>query len=185
VVGVEARERRLTLRGWSYAFGDDPPQTVAVSINGRELGRRFLPARTAQIEFDVPRGAWVLGENRIEVAYGRHHAGAGELPWAVAWDGARVTGIGERAAEPPAVDAEGALVLPAGTALDWALELSGGAWLAWDLVETRGGAALEIERETDDGRFVEEITAGRPGRLRLTEDDAPYRLQRLFVRAAS
>lgn len=182
---VDERERRLALRGWSYGFGDDPPQQVSVSVNGREIGRRLLPARAAQVEFDVPRAAWVLGENRIELAYGRHHAAAGELPWAVAWDGVRLTGIGDRTAEPPSVDADGALVLPAGTALDWGLELPAAAWLAWDAVEARGGAVLEIERGTDDESVAHEIDAGGPGRLRLTEDDAPFRLHRVFVRAVS
>jgi arylsulfatase A-like enzyme len=182
---VDARERRLVLRGWSYHFGDDPPQEVTVSVNGREVGRRLLPARTAQVEFDVPRAAWEVGENRIELAYRRHHAAAGELPWAVAWDGLRLTGAGERAAEVPAVDAEGALVLAAGTALDWGLELPGGAWLAWDAVESRAGAELEIEHVTDGETSVRTIATGGPGRLRLSDDDTPFRLHRLFVRAVS
>jgi arylsulfatase A-like enzyme len=103
----------------------------------------------------------------------------------VAWDGLRLTGAGDRTADAPSVDAEGGLLLPAGTALDWGLELPGGAWLAWDAVVARSGAELEIERTSDEEAVTQAVAPGGPGRLRLSDDDAPFRLHRLFVRAVS
>ena len=183
---VEPRDRRLVLRGWSYPFGDDPPQEVTLSVNGREVGRRLVPARPVQLEFEVPERAWRSGENRIELAYRRHNVKPGELPWAVAWDGLRLLGGAEPDVVPPGAEETGVLRLAAGSALEWTLELAGDSWLAWDELEAREGARLEVAtwEEGEDRERVERFSGG-PGRFRLAPVGEAHRLRRVALRALS
>ena len=181
---AEPRARRLALRGWSYAFGDDPPQEVTVSVNGGEVGRRLVSDRPSRLEFDVARGLWQTGENRIELAYGRSFRADGELARAVAWEVLRLSDGEAPASEPPEPLAR-AIDLAAGEALEWALELPGGSWLAWDGIEATGGArlAIEVAGESEEDEVARSLPAGGAGRLRLTADDAPHRLRRIRLRA--
>lgn len=185
---AEPRARRLALRGWSYGFADDPPQEVTVSVNGREVGRRLVSDRPSRLEFDVARGLWETGENRIEFAYRRAFQGEGELARAVAWDVLRLSdgeASTDASPEPPEPLAR-AIDLPAGEALEWTLELPGGSWLAWDGLETSGEArlAIEVAGESEGEDEVERVLpAGGPGRLRLSAEEAPHRLRRIRLRA--
>ena len=184
---VDRRARRLVLRGWSFPFGDDPPQEVTVRVNGEELGRRLVPSRPVQLEFDVPRSVLAGGENRLDLAYRRVAPpdGAG-LARSVAWDGLRLTGAGEPATARPAATAAGDLELPAGTAFEWTLELAGGAWLAWSDLQASPGTRMAVAVATEEERGERgESFSGGAGRFRLAADGEPHRLRRFSLRAVS
>ncbi|HSM12738.1 MAG TPA: sulfatase, partial [Thermoanaerobaculia bacterium] len=179
---VEPRDLRLVLRGWSFPFADDPPQQVTVSVNGEELGRRWVPTRPTEIEFEVPAKLWRSGENRVELGAARVHRARGEPAWSVAWDALRLGGVAEPEAVPE-LDAAGGRVLPAGTALEWTLDLPGGAWLAWAGLVANDGARLEIavRTEGEEDEQTGEFGSGA-GRFRASADGAPHRLRRISLR---
>ena len=182
---VDRRARRLVLRGWSFPFRDDPPQEVTVLLNGRELGRRLMPLRRTELEFDVRGDDLRGGENLLEIRYARHEGANADLQRAVAWDALSLSG-GKSPEEPPGRTPAGDLELPAGSALEWTLELPGDSWLAWSRVTGRGSARLEVAARSDGdaGERHEEVGAG-PGRFRLAEPGEPHRLRRFSLRAVS
>jgi arylsulfatase A-like enzyme len=181
---VEPRSRRLRLRGWSFPFASGELQEVRVELNGVELGRRRLGRAPVDLEIEAAEDLWRPGENQLELRYERHHEAEGERPWAAGWESLR---LGEPApAERPAprfARRGGGLELPARTALEWGLELPGGAWLAWDELESTGAARLRVDVFEEDGSERTLATRGRAGRLPLTADDAPRRLRGLRLRA--
>jgi len=166
---VERRDLTLRLRGWSYPFEDGEGQSVTLAVNGRVLGSRHFTTEPATWTARVPEGALRSGENRLRLTYGRVQPDWTDLPRAAAWDGIRFDA--RPAPEAPSLDPEsGGIELPAGSAVEWALELPPGARLAWDDVERSGSARFELATHgTVDGDRVETPTRG--GRLLLTGDD--------------
>ena len=146
---VDPRDLTLGLRGWSYPLPGVDRQRVAVALNGVAL--ETLELGTAPASFRVPVEAARLrpGENRLELRPAFRLERPGELAWASGWDLFRFDA--GPAAEPPRIDAEGDLLLPARTALAWTLELPADSWLAWDGVETTGRTWLEIGVRTEGG----------------------------------
>lgn len=185
---VEPRTRRLVLRGWSQPFAGGPPQQVTLVINGIEIGRRLVAARPGQMEIEVEADAWHPGENRIELVYARQ-AGTPAAPGrAVAWDRLRLASGAAPRAGGPELDEDGALRMPRDSALELAIELPGGSWLAWSALEAPGGARLEVAIATESEAAEREergevFGPGAGGRLRLTEEGEPFRLHRLALRA--
>ncbi len=180
---VEPRTRRLTLEGWSYPFGDDPPQEVTLQLNGHEVARRVLSPRPGSFEVLIPERFWRPGENFLDLAYRRHDEKTGEHPWAAAWASLRFADARSEETRPPRFEPQrGEFVLPARTAMDWALELPGGSWLAWDRLETTGTARLLITVRDGDSTHSHQM-ARSGGRVRLTPDGAPHRIVDFSLRA--
>jgi arylsulfatase A-like enzyme len=185
---VEPRTRRLVLRGWSHPFGGGPSQQVTLVVNGVEIGRRPIGERPGPVELEVDADAWHPGENRIDLHYARHAGTASAPGRAVAWDRLRIAGGGAGRAGAPELDGDGTLRLPRDSALELTLELPGGTWLAWSALEAPGGARLEVAR-ADEAEAAERdersdrFGPGAGGRLRLTDEDEPFRLHRLTLRA--
>jgi arylsulfatase A-like enzyme len=146
---VRTRDLELTLAGWSYPFADGAPQSVTLSLNGRELARRALGPGPGSFVVELPRSALRAGQNEVALQASRWVER--EPRWSVAWDGARLAEEGGAPlAEPPPPRFEGEdLVLPAGTAIEWALEIPDGSALAWEGVAARGAARLEVESGQD------------------------------------
>jgi arylsulfatase A-like enzyme len=182
---VDRRARRLVLRGWSFPFRDDPPQEVTVLLNGRDLGRRLMPLRRTELEFEVHGDELRGGENLLEIRYARHEGDNADLERAVAWDALSLSG-GTPPQEPPGRTPAGDLELPAGTALEWTLELPGDSWLSWSRVTGRGGARLEVAAESEGESHERSEEAGvGAGRFRISAAGEPHRLRRFSLRAVS
>ncbi len=164
---VEPRDLTLQLRGWSYPFEDGRGQVVTMWINGAEIGRHKFLVAPETWSVEVPMRRLERGWNRLELGYAREQPGTSEIPRAAAWDGVH---FGERGAPTAArIDvAAGTVELPAGTAVDWALELPGDAWLVWNRVEASGGARLEIGVEAESPGSARAERRARGGRARLT-----------------
>jgi arylsulfatase A-like enzyme len=146
---LDGRAFRLDLLGSALsAPADGKPVTVAV--NGVEVGRIRLGAAAARIGVEVPAGAARPGVNRLELRYPAIAAGKEKRRRPVAaWRGVRF-GSGEavdRAAGAGA--APGSLGLPAGTGIDFYLQLAGGARLELAGIAARGGAKLDVDLECD------------------------------------
>jgi arylsulfatase A-like enzyme len=166
VHAVEPRTRELRLRGWSYPFGDDPPQRVTILLNGREAGSRDLNPRPGSLRMPLRAALWRVGENVLELRHERVRRVAGEPPWSAGWDGLRLDD-GRATEEMPRFAADGTLVLPARTAFEWTLELPGDAWLAWDEVVVGESARLAL-RQRDENGWRELAPSRRAPRARLT-----------------
>ncbi len=180
---VEPRERHLRLRGWSYPFADEPPQEVELRVNGHELARRPLGPAPSTIELDLPGDFIAAGENFLELRYRRFDEQSDVTPWAVGWDGLRFDRGKAKPAVSPRIDpVTGGAELPARTALEWALDLPGGSWLAWKGVERRRGAELEVAVRDRAGEHARRYGSGA-GELRLTRDGAPRALTGVALRA--
>lgn len=164
---VEPREREMRLRGWSYPFGSDPPQQVTFLLNGREVASRALGPAPGGVRLELRKSLWQAGQNELELRYSRVHAVAEEPPWAAAWDGFRLEDARPDGAPPPRLDDAGRLVLPARTAIEWTLELPGGAWIAWDEMSAAGGAELQIAVRGGESA-AESVVDLDGGRGRLT-----------------
>ena len=175
---IEPRDRRLRLRGWSYPFGDAPPQEVSFSIRGREIARRKLAPEPGTIELELPKDALVVGENLLEIEYSRHAEGG--APWAAGWDTLRFDG--PRASATPRIEGRDRIVIPARTALEWTLELTGGSWLAWKSQSATGDARLALAIVTEENRR-EELPPRGANRLQLPAEGEPYRLHTISLRA--
>ena len=165
---VDPRDLTLGLRGWSYPLPGIETQRVAVALNGVALDT--LELGTAPASFRVPVEAAQLkpGENRLELRPAHRLERPGELAWASGWDLFRLDAA--PAPEPPRIDAQGDLLLPARTALAWTLELPADSWLAWDAVETSGATWLELGVRAEGGS-ERARSFSAPGRLRLTASD--------------
>lgn len=186
---VEVRDLEVRLRGWSFPFAGGTGQRVELRVNGQTVGEQSLGPDPATLRFALPAASVRAGENVLELRYARRNEGPGEAPWAVAWDGVRFGGAGERqeirAAALPQIDAAGgALALPAGTAVEGTFELPAGTRLAWDAITTSGGArlALTVEGETqEEARLVS--PSGAAGRIDLVDPPADSALVRFALRA--
>lgn len=122
---VESREMTLRLRGWSYPFEDGEGQSVTLAVNGRVLGSHRFTVEPETWAARLPAGALEPGENRLRLTYERLQPGWTDVPRAAAWDGARFDP--RPAPEEPALDPDAGVVdLPAGSAVEWALELPPG-----------------------------------------------------------
>src|SRR5262245_53526804 len=154
----EPRDLELALRGWPLAFPGAPPQTVAVSANGRELTTLALEPGPHTYRVAVPGEALVRGENRLGLRYAWARAprdvipGAQERrPLAVAWDWLRVRDAREHGA--PGVEAgeRGPVVrLPLDAWVDYAVRIADPSRLRIAALESYGapeGAALELATE--------------------------------------
>lgn len=171
---VEPRTRELRLRGWSYPFGDDPPQRVTLLLNGREAGNRDLSDRPGVLRMPLRAGLWRPGENLLELRHARVHEAPGDSPWAAGWDGLRLDDR-RRHDVPPQIAADGSIVLPARTAIEWLLELPGNAWITWDDSVASRGARLAL-RWRDEAEEREIFPSRRAPRVQLT---APGKSRRL------
>jgi arylsulfatase A-like enzyme len=150
---VEPRPLTLKLRAWSYPFAGGRGQEVRFVLNGVEAGRRAVPPAPTTIELRVGERDLRRGENILELLYQLHHEAPGESPWAVAWDGLRIDGpVGGRA---PSFDAaRGAIELPVGSAVEWALPLPAGSYLAFDALRSTGSARLAFEGSGGEPRWL-------------------------------
>ena len=122
----------------------------------RSAGARSDAASSATepgtVEIELPKDAQQVGENFLELRYERHAAGA--VPWAAGWDSLRFDG--PRAGAAPRLDrGTGKIVLPARTAVEWTLELTGGSWLSWKSLVATGGARLAISIVSENDRREE------------------------------
>jgi arylsulfatase A-like enzyme len=192
---VEARDLELRLRGWSFPFAGGLGQRVELRINGRTAGEQEIGPDPTTLRFSLPTALLRAGENLLELRYARWNAVKEEAPWAVAWDGVRFSGAGDRqgpqdrqvpqAAELPEIDAAGGtLALPAGSALAGTFELTPGTRLAWDAIATSGSAqlALAVDDETREGTR-RGIRSGAAGRIELVGASAEPALVRFALRA--
>lgn len=173
---VAARDLELRLRGWSYPFDGGGDQSVAVWVNGAPAGEAVIAATPTDLRFAVPAALAQAGENIVELRYARWNVQAGRQPLAVAWDRLRVVATergGRRNAEAPATPridpAAGTIELPAGTALEGALELPTGSRLAWERLERTGDARLTLAVATGDGVERETVWTGGAGEALLVE----------------
>jgi arylsulfatase A-like enzyme len=179
---VEPRTRTLRMRGWAYPFGDDPPLEVELRVNGRTAGRRLLSARPGTLQIELEQALWRVGENELELVYSRADQRPGEPPRAAGWDGLRFDDRVVESASPPALAANGTVVLPHRTALEWTLELPPGSFLAWDAVVRDGGARPMLSlREEGGERGLEGLSNRR--QARLTPAAGPHRLVSLTLAA--
>ncbi|MFN7942210.1 MAG: sulfatase [Thermoanaerobaculia bacterium] len=167
---VEPRDLELVLRGWSFPFPSGPPQRVRLRWNGEELGRRELAREPREIALAVDRERVRSGENLLELAYERFDETADASPWAAAWDYFRLAEGTPPA--PPTIDgAASSVTLPAGTAVEWTLELPPDSWLVWSALTSAGGARAAAGREREGEGTAERAISGA-GRLELVEADA-------------
>ncbi len=151
------------------------PQTVAVTVNGRELETFEVGAGWETHRVAVPDGLLRPGDNAVELAYGAHLQpvpGRDPRPLALAIEQIGLLARGERppsspTAAPVGVDAEadalrvttaGTYLVPARLPPDAeALELT---------VRARRGARLRVAALTLDGR-EQRLAEGQDGRWRL------------------
>lgn len=147
---VEPRPLTLALRGWSYPFEDGQGQQVTLRLGGVEIARRHFNVDPETWRVELPAERLVAGENRLELAYARHQEGSPDVPRAAAWDGLRFDD--RPVPSTPRFDlAVGSVEIPAGSAVDWALELPADAWLAWRAIERRGPVRLELAVRAEFG----------------------------------
>ncbi len=182
---VEPRDRVLELRGWSFPFHDDPPQEVRLLVNGREVANRLIGVAPSLTRVALTAADFHPGENFLELRYRRHHEQPGDNPWAAGWSELVFSGGRRDVDAKPRVDArDGSIELPLHTALEWALELPPGSFLAWSALEAEGGARLLARIESEEEDRVEERTLNAaPSELRLTPSDGRHRLVSLRLAA--
>ncbi|MEZ5312940.1 MAG: sulfatase [Thermoanaerobaculia bacterium] len=162
------RSRWIRLRGWSYPFSDGAGVEIEFLLNGQRIGRRTLPPVTTTLRLELPESALAVGENFLELSYSRHHESATEPPWAAGWDVVQLDGARREAGALPEIDATASRVLlPAGSGLEWTLELPHGAFVAWDAIERRGGAWLRVDSGTN-GRMESGRRIAGEHRFRLS-----------------
>ncbi len=145
---VEPRDLELTLAGRSLRSG--PAPRLSVELNGEPLGEITMnrggesPYRMA-----VPAGKLRIGPNRLAIV---HPLPEGATNVArVAWYGIKLGEIERRGG--PAVVAERNLhVLPAGTSVEYLVDLPGGSFLSVENWQFRGDppTAVEVMVETDE-----------------------------------
>jgi len=175
---VEPRPRRLLLRGWSFPFGDDPPQEVEVSVNGEVIGRRVLDLQPGSVQIEIPERRLHLGVNRLELRPRRTAKGE-PIEYAAGWSRLRLTDRRRQEVTPPAFAEDDVLELPGRTGIEWVEELPPGTFLAWDGVESARGTRLVVEVESEGGRAsAREVEPGAPGRLLLADPDGGHALTR-------
>jgi len=181
---VEPRPMRLRLRGWPYPFAGGEPQRVRVLVNGSEVGDRALRPGEQLLDLRVSASELRPGENLLEIENSRVHRAEGEPPWASGWDGVSLADDGVATAGRPVIDRDGGrLLLPARTALAWAFELPGGAYLAWDGLTVGEGARFVVDLLADgEAERSFELAAG-DGPLRLTPEREAVRLVGIRLRA--
>lgn len=184
---ADARAFRIRLRGWSHPRlpqGAD----VEAALNGTPLGRLRLGPAPQTVELAVPAGAARPGLNRLTLGYPVVvPSGRERRPLGVAWDLVRFEGRGPQEVAGGAGSTAGSLELPAGTGIDWFLELAAPAELRLDGVETRGGARLQVDLACtgEAARFA--LLRDRPRARRrsaaLRHGESSSRLCRLTLRA--
>lgn len=188
---VAARDLELRLRGWSFPFDGGGDQSVAVSVNGAPAGEAVVGRTPTDLRFAVPAAIAKAGENIVELRYARWNVQAGRQPLAVAWDRLRVVAMdrgGLRSADtpaPPRIDpAAGTIELPAGTALEGALEVPAGSRLAWESLERTGDARLTLAVATGDEAERESAWTGGAGEALLAEPARPAGIVSFALRVA-
>ncbi len=192
---VEARDLELRLRGWSFPFAGGPSQRVELRANGATAGEQEIGPDPTTLRFSLPAARLRAGENLLELRYARFNTGREEAPWAVAWDGVRFSGAGDRrdrqdpqtqqTTELPGIDAAGGtLTLPAGSAVDGAFDLAPGARIAWDAVAASGSTQLALTVEEESRDVVRKVVSpGGAGRIELVAASAEPALVRFALRA--
>ena len=171
VAGSDAR--RIALTGWPYRRPDGVPQTVAMSVNGRQLGTEAIGRIRRRVEFAVPDGVLVPGRNSIRLDYAYVASPADVQPGsrdrrqlAVAFDELElVPAPGDPAdSEPRPVEVDGATIhQPAGTALvyDMVGPQDGVLAVSVDLSAEADGTAEMWARPADGNpRLLLRIQAG-------------------------
>ncbi|MEO8195714.1 MAG: sulfatase [Thermoanaerobaculia bacterium] len=188
---VAARALELRLRGWSFPFGDGGDQRVAVRVNGEPVGEAVVGPAPSELRFAVAAGLVMAGENVVELRYARWNVRAGEQPLAAAWDRVRVVAVdrgGRRSPETPGsprIDAAaGTIALPAGTALDAALELPAGSRLAWEGLERTGDARLTLAVASGDEPERRSAWSGGSGEALLVDPARPAGFASFALRVA-
>ncbi len=184
---ADARAFRIRLRGWSHPRLPQGAE-VEAALNGTPLGRLRLGPAPETVELRVPAGTARPGLNRLTLGYPVVvPSGREQRPLGVAWDLVRFDGRSPGEVPAGAGSVAGALELPAGTGIDWFLELAAPAELRLDGVETRGGARLQADLacagEAPRFALLRDSTRSRRRAAALRQGDSHPRLCRLTLRA--
>lgn len=143
----------LRLRGWPLAFPGAPPQTVAVHLDGTEVGRLELPPGASEQTLALP--LLDAGPHLLELVPAWTRAvrevlgGDDPRELGIAWDRLELE-RGGAPTEPPVLPRvrDATLVVPAGTEVAWFVLSPGEVRLGVDDIEERG-ARVEILVEAD------------------------------------
>ncbi len=128
----------LRLNGRPLTGSDAVGRRLEVSVNGRVLGRKRVLRRAESYSFRAPEGALRSGDN--ELALTLQPPGANDSAEAIAWSTLEVLREETRQPDDPRRTAGGdGLILPAGTRIDYHLQLPEEATL--DIAEIAFGAA--------------------------------------------
>jgi len=145
----QPRALTLSFRCSPFRFANAPPQHVTVSVNGRRVDEVTLMPGPRRYTVHLPTDALILGENRLVFSYAYSQAPAALnnrsrdiRPLAVAWEWLQIDEVQQSRA--PFVDREAmppALVLPAGTQVDYYLDLAPGSFLVAERLQSFGASA--------------------------------------------
>ncbi len=168
---LAVRDLDLALELRPFTHDGAPEQSVGVEINGTEVGRIDLDDRLETYTVRLPAATLLDGPNDLvfHYAWSRSPKSLGlsgdRRKLAVHW---RRIGFADArpAAASPAADPAGGLYLPAGSQLDWYLDVSAESELRFGDAEWRGGAGgrVEVVVETDGGA-AEVLASAPPGEL--------------------
>ena len=188
---VAARDLELRLRGWSFPFAGGGEQRVALWVNGALVGETVIGPTPTELRFAVAADRVLAGENVVELRYARWHDQAGEQPLAVAWDRVRIVAgdaAGRRSPATPGApridEAAGTIELPAGTALEGALEVLAGSRLVWEGLERTGDVRLTLAVATGDEPEQESVWTRGAGEALLADPAQPAGIASIALRAA-
>jgi len=184
---ADARAFRIRLRGWSHPRLPQGAE-VETALNGTPLGRLWLGPAPETVELAVPAGAARPGINRLTLVYPVVvPSGRERRPLGVAWDILRFEGRRSGEVAAGAGSTAGSLELPAGTGIDWFLELAAPAELRLDGVETHGGARLQADLacagEASRFALLRDSPRARRRTAALRRGESNPRLCRLTLRA--
>jgi len=145
-----------------FTFKDAPEQRITVVVNGRTIDQITLGRMAARYQFTIPRAALVAGENRMVFRYAYSQAPSvlnpdtgDSRPLAVAWEWLQFGSARQVARPSVSADGDAALVVPAGSELDYFVKVAPGTVMTVDDVVPLGSDAahrpeLRLQIQTSD-----------------------------------
>ncbi|MEE8523557.1 MAG: sulfatase [Thermoanaerobaculia bacterium] len=170
------KDLTLVLDCQAFGFEGAPPQTVTVTLGGRELSQVTLGRGFARYRMPVPADALRRGVNRLRFDYRVHHrprdvlpGAQDERPLAVQWDSIELRGL-ESAGDPRLASSEDRIEIPRGSRVAYYFELEPDQELViGDLavLGRRDDLRLLVEVTTEDGTAEHLLDPDTPPPLRV------------------
>jgi len=143
------RDIRLDFKCRPFQFPGAPPQTLTFEFNGQAIGHELaLQPSSNRYSIDLPATAQILGRNRLLVGYGRVDApstviagSTDERELAVAWSEVAFDPVDET----PIRAAEDVIEMPAGSRVDFFVELAAGSLLRIEDCRPQGTSPAVLE----------------------------------------